>query len=344
LRAARIAGITLLATLAAFVLIAAQAAPEHLDRALAAQRQLAADHPDDPAVLNDLGNLLALAGETRAALDAYGKAVALAPEDPGPHFNYGLLLAESGERRAAFKQFRKVVELEPRHAWAYYELGSIYDAWGLERRARKAYARSFTLDPRLADPRYNASVLDNHQATAAMLMAWKPGVSAVAAAPRDYVDPARIAALMIDLPKKKAEGPEKSDQEATGEGEPGSGEAGSGGYAHLAEPAPAPPADRRSATSSDSAPAPVESPAESADASPRVLTPSDLRSSGSVNQVVPQGGAAHSPRARSYSAPTVHTRPGTVPPRPRFVPRSGSTGQLEPRLLPPAPDEASIAG
>ncbi len=342
MRASRIAGVSLAAAFAAFALIAAQTAPQHLDRALAAQRQLAADHPDDPAVLNDLGNLLALAGDTRGAGQAYEKAVALAPDDPGPHFNYGLLLAESGQRRAAFRQFRKVVKLEPRHAWAYYELGTIYDAWGFENRARRSFARAFTLDRRLADARYNSSVLDNRQATAAMLMAWKPGTSALAAAPRDYVDSARIAGLMIDVPKVKPAAPE--DQEA--EGESGSGADGSqgGGFAHLAKPAAA-PADggRRETAGAPRGGAPVEPDLESADSTPKVLTPSDLRPVG-VNQVASPTGAARGGRARSFTPPTVRGRPGSNPPRPGFVPRPGSTGQLEHRLLPPGPDAMPAIG
>jgi Flp pilus assembly protein TadD len=133
LRALRIASLAVLSLLASLTLGSAQGTPRKLDRALSAQRELAAERPDDPAVLNDLGNLLAVAGDTRGAEAAYRRALELAPGDAGVHFNYGLLLAESGERLAALRQFRTVTDLEPRHAWAWYQIGETWDAWRQER-------------------------------------------------------------------------------------------------------------------------------------------------------------------------------------------------------------------
>ncbi|KAB2950168.1 MAG: hypothetical protein F9K18_15065, partial [Thermoanaerobaculia bacterium] len=216
-----------LVTVGALALLAAAPAPLPLERALEAQRQLAAERPDDAGVANDLANLLALSGDTPAAEQAYRRAIELAPREPSARFNYGLLLLESGREVAAMRQFRATVRAEPRHAWARYQIGVLYETWGLNRLARRSYARAFRLDPRLADARTNPAVLDNRQATPAMLMAWKRGAAAPLAVPRGYADPARIAGMLIETPAGKKEPGSEAAQEAEGEPE------GGGGFARL---------------------------------------------------------------------------------------------------------------
>lgn len=324
----------------ALVLGAATPAPRNLERALAAQRQLAAERPADGAVFNDLGNLLALSGDTRAAEEAYRKAIALAERDPGPHFNYGLLLVEAGERFAAWRQFRATVHLEPRHAWAWYEIGSLYEGWGLERRARRAYARAFALDPRLADARYNPSVLDNTQTTPAMLSAWRTGASATAAAPRGYAESGRIAGLLIDVPKAKA----KEAAEPEAEAASGGGEAG--GIIRSSGPPDTGDAkaqrdggdeggdagDDALLVEGDDAAAAAE---EGKAGAPRVITGADLRAPRPFNQVSPGAGATPGqPRGR-----------GGMTPRGRpYIPGRNSTGRLEPVLRPATGAADPIAG
>jgi hypothetical protein len=343
LRRLRPLPIAALAALGAFALIAAAPAPPHLERALAAQRELAAERPDDAGVANDLANLLALAGETKSAEAAYLRAIELAPSDPSPRFNYGLLLRESGREMAAMRQFRATVEAEPRHAWAHYQVGEIYQSWGLDRLARKAYVRAFRLDPRLADARSNPAVLDNRAATAAMLMAWKEGGGAPVAVPRGYSEPARIAGLLIETPEEKAApahvGDEPvADEEAEGEG--------GGGFARLAGGDSASDGGRGELAPGELEPeAGEEEGDESFDdptaRAPRVLTGADLRPSGTVNQVSPPDGRAANGRSTGGGAPG---RTRIAPNRPRYVPGPGSTGRLDLRLAPPAAEPAPLAG
>jgi tetratricopeptide (TPR) repeat protein len=332
--------IAALAALGAFALLAATP-PPHLERALAAQRELAAERPDDAGVANDLANLLALAGETNAAEEAYQRAIELAPSDPAPRFNYGLLLRESGREMAAMRQFRATVDLEPRHAWAHYQVGEIYQGWGLDRLARKAYVRAFRLDPRLADARSNPAVLDNRAATAAMLMAWKEGGGAPVAVPRGYSEPARIAGLLLETTKEKPAAAETSAEPAADEGEGGGGFArlAGGGSASEAAGGERAPGGLEPEAGEQESDEDYEDPSGDSHA-PRVLTGADLRPSGTVNQVAPADGRGTS--GRQAGGASGRTR--IAPNRPRYVPGPGSTGRLDLHLAPPAAEPAPLAG
>jgi hypothetical protein len=314
------------------------ASPRHLDRALEAQRALATERPADADVHNDLGNLLALAGDRRGAEEAYRRALELEPDRPGTRFNYGLLLADTDRRVAALRQFREVVDLDPGHAWAHYQIGSLYDSWGLDGLARRAYTRAFRLDPTLADARVNPDVVGNRQVTRAMLRAWSEGIHG-SRAPRAYSDAGRIAGLMIDYPATAPTAEDPTEWAEIPGSEPG------GGFARLVEPGTSPgaetyPPDQDDLERRDPS---LDEGDELAESSPetgrtRTLTIDDLRSSGSINQAAPSGGA----------------RPGAVRPSPRtrtltprggrFTPGMDSTGRLEPVLVPPSATFPTIAG
>lgn len=323
-------GLALIAFAAIAVAPAPGASPRRLDRALEAQRLLAAERPADADVHNDLGNLLALTGDRRGAEAAYQRALELDPDRPGTRFNYGLLLAETDRRVAALGQFRKVVDLDPGHAWAHYQIGSLYDSWGLDRLARRAYTRAFRLDPTLADARVNPEIIGNEQVTQAMLRAWSRGVYG-SHAPRAYSDAGRIAGLLIELPKKAPAVDDSSEWADVDSSEP------RGGYARLTRPGTS-PVPRNDG----------DGPEEFADAgdsvddgrdkrSSRTLTSDDLRRVGTINQAGPAGGT------RSDSGrPSPRTR--TLTPRgTRFTPGTSSSGRLEPTLVPvtePSPTRA----
>ncbi len=336
--------------LAALALAAAPAPPKHLDRALAAQQELVAAAPADAGAHNDLGNLLALAGDRRGAEEAFRRSLELDADSPAAHFNYGLLLARTGRRAAALRQFRAVVELDPGNAWAHYQIGQLYEGWRMDRFARRAYTRAFRLDPGLADARLNPDVIGNRQATVAMLEAWSGGIHG-SSAPSLYSDGGRIAGLLIDYPEPAgaapraeewSEGDDAADSEA---GEP------SGGFARLARPgtSPVPRGDEggeAGAWNSELAEkeaAAGESGYDDGTAGTRLLTPEDL-GGGTVNQVSPSGSPA--PTRVVPSSPRSRSRPT----RGGFLPGRDSTGRLELRLVPPPGDEpaqatvAAIAG
>ncbi|HKV07205.1 MAG TPA: tetratricopeptide repeat protein [Thermoanaerobaculia bacterium] len=197
--------------LAALAGIAALAAvPPNLARTLEAQRRLVAERPQDPAVYNDLGNLLLLVPQPAEAEEAYRKAVELDPDKVSARFNLGLLLQQRGELREAAKHFQQAVKLEPRHAWAHYQLGAIAERWGQEGKAVDEYAIAFSLDPQLAFPEVNAHIVENKLVTQAMLKAYKNDYG-IPSVPQVYDEPGRIANLLIPPPAQK---PAEADQTA----------------------------------------------------------------------------------------------------------------------------------
>ena len=185
-------------SLAALAAIAA--APPNLPKALAAQRQLAAQHPNDAGVANDLGNLLLLAHRPDEAEAAYRRALEIDPKRTSALFNLGLLEQDKGSLKEARQHFEQVVAQEPRHAWAHYQLGAIDEAEGKKSAAVDEYARAFALDPQLAFPDVNPHVVGSRLVTESMLRAYRESAMP-AQAPKAYEQPGRIASILVGTPE-----------------------------------------------------------------------------------------------------------------------------------------------
>ena len=192
--------VSLLVALGVIAAITATAAvPPNLARTIEAQRRLAAERPQDAAVLNDLGNLLLMVPQPAEAEAAYRTAVEIDPNKASALFNLGRLLQQRGELREALGFYRRVVKLEPRHAWAHYQIGSLYEAWGQQSRAIESYARAFSLDPQLAFAEVNPHIVENQLVTESMLRAYKDG-GTQPQAPVIYDEPSRIAGMLVPAP------------------------------------------------------------------------------------------------------------------------------------------------
>lgn len=337
--------VTVLVALAAFA-----ATPPNLAKALEAQRALVAENPNDPQVLNDLGNLLILAGSRSEAESAYRRALEIAPGMTSARYNLGLLLYQADRPKEALAELERVVEAEPDNAWALYQVGAAHDVLGAEDKAVKLYARAFRLDPQLAFPEVNPHVIDNQHLTRAMLQAYRD-LPVAGQAPKSYEQPGRIVSLMIPpTDETPARAPAEAQEELEGlrprpsfapiegaEGEGGAGEADAG--------------------------------------TGRTLREEDLESGESLNQVL-EPGAVHQPAPRGGSRQPVRTpsarqgspdggqgarepdgqRGGQAPEsgrgaqerdpdgRQRFVPGLPSTGRLEIELVPGGADEPAPAG
>jgi len=193
-----VASVATLVAIAAITAITAKAAvpTANLAKTLESQRRLATQKPNDPAVLNDLGNLLVLSGQPAEAETAYRKAIELDPAKSSALFNLGLLLQQRGSLREAEDLYGRVLRNEPGNAWAHYQLGTIEEAQRKPSRAIDSYAKAFALDPQLAFPEVNPHVLDNRLVTQAMMRAYRNDF-AVPQVPKVYDDPSRIAALLV---------------------------------------------------------------------------------------------------------------------------------------------------
>jgi predicted TPR repeat methyltransferase len=82
--------------------------------------------PDNPAAINNLGNILREVGRLEEAEAAYRKVLAFAPEHPSTLVNLGIILREKGQLEKALEVLEKALELEPENAAAYHNLGNVY--------------------------------------------------------------------------------------------------------------------------------------------------------------------------------------------------------------------------
>jgi tetratricopeptide (TPR) repeat protein len=334
-----------------FLALRAPAAPPpNLDRALTAQSELAAQHPNDPKILNDLGNLQMLAGHLDDAETSYRQALQIAPDLTSARYNLALLLEQRKKYKEAREQLGKVLEAEPGNAWAHYQLGVVYAAQDSERQAIAQYAKAFRLDPQLAFPEVNPHVIDNPYVTKAMLRAYRD-LPLASRAPKSYEEPSHIVAMML---------PESPDQ---------------GGAA--AAPAPAEGAEKatsEAASKPGMSPKPAFAPegqgegAVSPDEAEKVLRQEDLQGQGELNQapapsgtyIPPQGGTRVRTYPPGYLQPgqtpssgqrggaatpegrATPSRPGTSRPNGpvHYVPGVPSTARLDTELLPGPPPAA----
>jgi Flp pilus assembly protein TadD len=180
-------------------LAAIAATPPNLPKALAAQRQLAAERPADAGVQNDLGNLLLLAHRTDEAEAAYRRALELDPKRTSALFNLALLEQDKGRLDDARQHLEQVIAIEPQHAWAHYQLGAVDEAQGKRSAAVDEYSRAFSLDPQLAFPDVNPHVVGSHLVTESLLRAYRQSAMPPQA-PKAYEQPGRIASILVGTP------------------------------------------------------------------------------------------------------------------------------------------------
>lgn len=299
--------------------------PARTGLAIEELRATAASRPGDPAIHNDLANLLELAGRRAEAEDSYRTALAIDPAFHIARVNLAMLLQETGRQREAKKELELVVKADPDRAWAHYQLGVIAESRGRKRAAIAAYARAFQLEPKLTFAKSNPQIVDNGLMVESLLAAFGES-SPAATAPRDYADPAGVGRAVADAIRSGLE------QQQLEKGD-GTQTAASEAVAIQTKPRLG---------------------GEARDEEPTVLDPSAIdprAASGQVSSpgaVSPGGRGARSARDRSVGGGTVYG--GTVgtgaaaTPTPR-VPRGGgfrpgrlSTGRLETDVVRRAPE------
>ena len=94
-----------------------------------------------------------------AAIEAYGKALALDPEHADAHINLGRLLHEKGDAAAAEGHYRRALAARPQDPTAAFNLGVSLEDLGRRADALAAYEKAVALDPRNADAHWNAANL-----------------------------------------------------------------------------------------------------------------------------------------------------------------------------------------
>ncbi len=214
----------LIAMLVTASLAAAIDVPHNLGAAIKAQKRMINSRPNDARALNDLGNLLTLAGRKEEAEDAYRRALEIAPESPTIHYNLGLLLRQMGRPRAALDELRRAVELDAGDAWSHYQLGVLLEERRKTNRAVRHYKQAFLIEPELAELSVNPQLIDSRLITRALTLAYEERVASLETAPRQYEQPERITRLLVPESKEKREEGEKRKRKGSKRGKTKAGE------------------------------------------------------------------------------------------------------------------------
>jgi tetratricopeptide (TPR) repeat protein len=127
-----------------------------------------ARHPDNPYLLNELGNLLLKQGRRKDAEARYARAVKLDKNFAAAWNNLGVVRYALGRKSEAKLAYRKAVAIQPNYALAWYNLAVVLDAGNFYTEAIRAYERAFALDPGLLDVRRNPQVASNNRIPAVM--------------------------------------------------------------------------------------------------------------------------------------------------------------------------------
>jgi tetratricopeptide (TPR) repeat protein len=130
--------------------------------------QKVARYPDNPYLLNELGNLLLRQGRRKDARDKFEQAVRIDKNYAAAWNNLGVARYSMNEKSEAKTAYRKAVAIQPNFALAWYNLAVVLDAQNYYDDAIKAYERAFVLDPGLLDVRRNPQVASNRRIPAVM--------------------------------------------------------------------------------------------------------------------------------------------------------------------------------
>jgi len=312
--------------------------PANLQEALQAQRVLVAENPTDADLLNDLGNLLALAGDLDEAEEVYLRALEIDPDDIASLYNLALVLMEQGRPKPAQKTLQSILELEPRHAWAHYQLGTLFEDRNNRTKAVHHYAEAFAIDRSLTSPEVNPHIVENPLATDALLKVYVEE-SPSTQAPRMYEKPGNVAELLLTQ--------ESAEPKAEPETEPAAAAAAEPPTRRHRASYPTPTAtgedsetisdgtDDRSTTDplagSNSTP-PVTG--EDTESEPSQASPRRLDSTSVESQQSRDPGSAGDPEESEFSQSTSGSDPFES--TGSFIPGVQSTGRLDIELLPAA--------
>jgi tetratricopeptide (TPR) repeat protein len=122
-----------------------------IHRAIKETLALIEKSPNDAALQNDLGALLAWNGIYPNALESFEKAADLDEKDGKPLFNAGLVEVLKGNWSTARSRFRKAAKRDPGNFRAWWMLGWTEEQLGKTNAAVDAYKHAIVADTSLYD-------------------------------------------------------------------------------------------------------------------------------------------------------------------------------------------------
>lgn len=128
--------------------------------------------PDNPALLNELGNILVQHGRLQTAVVQYEKALKIQPDLAITWNNLGVARTAQGKFADGESAYRKAIRLNPAYALAYYNLGANFDQRKNFDQALIYYQRAIEIDPGLLDVRNNPQIATNRHIPEIMIQSY----------------------------------------------------------------------------------------------------------------------------------------------------------------------------
>lgn len=94
-----------------------------------------------------------------AAVEAYGRAVALDPSFADAHCNLGTIFYNRGDRTRARRHYEDALAAAPGHLEAHFNLANLLEEEGRREAALRHYKRTLQADPLFADAHLNLALL-----------------------------------------------------------------------------------------------------------------------------------------------------------------------------------------
>jgi tetratricopeptide (TPR) repeat protein len=127
-----------------------------------------ARYPDNPYLLNEVGNQLLLHGRRLDAESHFTRAVKIDPDSAAAWNNLGVVRLALDKNTEAATAYKKALKIQPNYALAWYNLGVALDRMDRYDEALQAYEKAFVLDPGLLEVRKNPQIVANSKLAAVM--------------------------------------------------------------------------------------------------------------------------------------------------------------------------------
>jgi len=128
--------------------------------------------PKNPALLNELGDLLMQYGRPQQAVTQYQKAIRAQPDLAIAWNNLGVAYTATDRSEEGESAYRRAIKLNPAYALAYYNLGANFDQRGDYDNAINYYQRAIEIDPGLLDVRNNPQIVSNRHLAAILVKSY----------------------------------------------------------------------------------------------------------------------------------------------------------------------------
>jgi hypothetical protein len=257
-----------------------------LDEKLLLQEKRVAENPNDAAMRNDFGNLLAERRFPKEARAEYKKALDLDKHFFLAAYNLGMMEEAIGHSSAAVSAYREAIHRRPGFPPAHFRLGRLHEIAGRNDDAIAEYSIAMRIDNSMRDPHRNPLAVDSRLLDQASLVNYSTDLARAAQAREDeYIDKERFRPVPVERPLDADEvsaledtGPQTIESHPSAPARQPAGRAGSAPPASRADrranPAsPAPRPGRRDMAPPPAAANPAPTPVPAQAVPPPVATP-----------------------------------------------------------------------